>query len=116
MNCSGFIAENVSGESFAASFGLKLLNEFAGTLSIFHPVSAPASALALPVFAGAAFAAGFNAACGRALRCSGLIDAITAGVKDLNWLGLITDNAPFGIASICVGVNAPIAAAGIALN
>ena len=51
---------------------------------MFQPVNAPASAAELPVLVGAAFAAGFKAAYGKALRCSGLIDAITAGVKDLN--------------------------------
>ena len=57
MNCSGFIAEKVSGESFAASAGLKLLNAFAGTLSIFQPVKAPARDAVLPKFVGATFAA-----------------------------------------------------------
>ena len=84
LNCSGFIAEKVSAESFAASAGLKLLNALAGTLSMFQPVNAPASAAALPVLVGARFAAAFSACVGNALRCSGLIDAITSAVKDLN--------------------------------
>ena len=61
LNCSGFNEENTCGESFAASAGLKLANAVAGTLSTFQPVNTRASAAESPVFAGAAFAAGFKA-------------------------------------------------------
>ena len=84
MNWPALIAENTSGESFAASAGLKLVNAVAGTLSIFHPVSAVTSAAGLEIFAGAALAAGFNACDGKALSCAGLIDATIAGVRALN--------------------------------
>ena len=84
LNCAGFNDENTCGDSFAASVGLKFAKAVAGTLSTFHPVSAPASAAAFAMFVGAEFAAGFKACFGKALRCSGLIAAITSAVNALN--------------------------------